>query len=329
MKYQFWSKCLFFSSLAFFHHPALSEEATVRCLDREPGTWFFNEDGDEYYVLGPNELQVNQEVRDSVRQFKRRVCTSHVTNLDRLFSRLGGVISEPTPSLFEPLKNWDTSNVISMKETFSELQLSHYYGYFLPLLPLENWDTSKVTSMRAMFASVFSPERGLLRLDNILKWDTSKVTDMSDMFVGTWVDLKGIYWEHNEFWDTSSVTNMRGMFFAARTFSILNVHMWDVSNVKDMGYMFNSSWVLSPEDLSGWNTANVTDMRYMFANTDYKKLGISNWNVSKVTDMKAMFWSSKKFNESLNAWQVENVVDHQYFAEDSSLQNENWPIFLN
>ena len=109
------------------------------------------------------------------------------------------------------ISNWDTSEVTSMEELFSDAETFNE--------PLSNWDVSNVTNMLSMFncAEAFN--------QNIGSWDVSNVTNMKSMFLNAKAFNQGI-----SSWDVSNVTNMESMFFLAEAFN-QDIGSWDVSNV--------------------------------------------------------------------------------------------------
>ena len=113
--------------------------------------------------------------------------TTHVIEMSNMFRNISSIELD--------LSDFDTSNVESMWEMFSESKLKTIKG-------LEYFDTSKVTSMNNMFS--YSE----LEQIDVSNFDTSNVTDMRRMFGNNKV-IKIIGLEN---FNTSKVTDMIWMF---------------------------------------------------------------------------------------------------------------------
>ena len=180
--------------------PALANQnKTVRCLDKEPGTWFSHTDGKDYYVLAEGELDRDGDIKEKVRTMEILVCTSHVKNLDYLFYG-----AENYQGKLYLASYWDTSNVTSMVMMFDSVQSRSGLS-----LDLRGWDTSKVTNMARLFAGIRR-----LHLRGIEHLDVSNVVNMSGMF--EYSNITGNF----QYWDTSKVKDMSRMFSGNRV--ILN-----------------------------------------------------------------------------------------------------------
>ena len=136
----------------------------------------------------------------------------------------------------ETLREWDTSNIEIMQETFGWTDNFNQ--------DISTWDVSKVTNMRGMFISAKSFNQP------IGKWNVSSVQSMENMFYNTSTFNKPL---NN--WDTGNVKSMSEMFFSAESFDQA-LNNWDVSGVSSM----NSIFVLSglsdqhyDETLIGWS----------------------------------------------------------------------------
>lgn len=118
----------------------------------------------------------------------------------------------------------DTSNIIDMRDIFSNAERVDYSG-------IDSWDTSKVVDMSHMFynAKYFN--------ENISSWDTSNVVSMYAMFC----DTKSFN-QPLDNWDTSNVEFMTRMFKGAESFN-QNLNLWNVSSVRDNQEMFWDSGV--------------------------------------------------------------------------------------
>ena len=71
-----------------------------------------------------------------------------------------------------PIKNWNISNVTTLRSTFHTTNISN-------LDALKNWDTSNVTSMYRTFND---NNNSLTDASGINKWNIGKVTEFTNMF---------------------------------------------------------------------------------------------------------------------------------------------------
>lgn len=128
------------------HKQCLPEEdITIICSHIAVGETFMHK-GTEYLVVQDNDLSLsgNPNNISNAITANKRICTSHVTNMDNLFN----------PDGYNSFSEYDYKNEIG------------------------KWDTSSVTSMKAMFqnSSTFN--------EDISKWNVSNVTNMNSMFDG-------------------------------------------------------------------------------------------------------------------------------------------------
>jgi surface protein len=172
--------------------------------------------------------------------------------------------------------------------------------------PLNDWDTSQVTTMRYMFCgtSAFNQRltfntaqvkdmsfmlNGARAFNQTLAFNTAQVKDMSFMFCGATLFNRPLVF------NTSQVTNMHRMFYYARAFN--QPLDWDTSQVTDMSYMFRNAMAFN-QPLTFDDTSQVTTMRSMFG-------GASSFNqplaldTSQVTDMRSMFHGATAFNQPI------------------------------
>lgn len=116
--------------------------------------------------------------------------------------------------------SWNTSNVISMRNTFSHTALK--------VINVERWDTSKVRNMNAMFMNNHVETLDLSR------WNTENVTDMGNIF-NNCVYLKTL--DVSNF-NTAKVTSMSGIFFNCNSLEALDLSKWDTSAATSLQNMF-------------------------------------------------------------------------------------------
>ena len=194
-----------------------------------------------------------------------------------------------TNALSIDLSNFNTSNVIDMKNMFRSSKTTEIKG-------LDKIDTSNVTNMQYMFA--YSNVKTL----DLSKFNTSKVTSMASMFdtaAATTIDVSKF--------NTSKVTDMPRMFASTKATS-LNLKSFNTSNVVNMSEMFLGTSA-SSLDLSSFDTSKVTDMRGMFYKSIATNINISSFNTSKVTDMASMFQEIKATTLDLSNFNTGNVTN--------------------
>jgi len=141
------------------------------------------------------------------------------------------------------ISNWDTSNVVSMKEMFA-------YDYIFNQ-DLSSWTTSKVTDMSAMFyfSSKFNQD--------LNSWNVAKVKNMLNMFIGA-SSFNG----NISTWNTEKVTSMMYMLAGASKFNG-KLNSWNTGKVTNMDFMFDSAITFNG-NLSSWNIEKVETMIGMF-----------------------------------------------------------------
>lgn len=225
--------------------------------------------------------------------------TSHVTTMRQLFSGAS--------AFNQPIGDWNTANVTDMFGMFSFAEAFNQ--------PINNWDTSNVTNMSRMFsaARAFNQPIG--------QWNTENVTEMASMFA----EAKSFNQPIGN-WDTENVTLMDTMFNGAEAFN-QDIGDWDTSNVKSMFAMFYKAYAFN-QPIDDWDTSSVRYMILMFNKAKMFNQPIGNWDTSNVTSMDSMFSQATSFNQSLSNWNVDKTCSHRDFSLNSSLEEENKPSFI-
>jgi surface protein len=203
------------------------------------------------------------------------------------------------------ISEWDTGNVTSMEEMFTEASSFDQ--------SLNSWNTSSVTSMEEMFEDATSFNQ------DINGWDTSSVTNLSEMFDGATSFNQDI-----SDWDTSSVTGMAEMFRDATSFN-QDISDWDTSSVTDMNGMFESASAFN-QSLSSWNVSLVTSMQNMLSNSAMSSANYAatliGW-ASRSVKPNVQFGASGKSvgrngSAGCNAWQLLENSPSSWNISDSS-----------
>ncbi len=187
---------------------------------------------------------------------------------------------------------WDTTNVTSVIEMFSETKSFNQ--------DIGSWNTSNVENMEDMFQNAEKFNR------DIGAWDTSKVETMAGMFDGA-----DCFNQDIGSWNTSWVGSMNHMFQNAAKFD-QNIGRWDTSKVVSMGLMFSHASMFN-QDISNWNTSKVSDMPNMFNSAQNFDQNLENWDVNNVKYYTDMFkdsglskenWDKMKNNQNAGWWKL-------------------------
>ena len=135
---------------------------------------------------------------------------------------------------YEPIGQWDTSEVTDMSELFDGFLLEDNGEY---IRDINNWDVSNVINMSRMFyRSKFNQP-----LD---RWNVSNVEDMSYMFSQS---------EFNQplnSWNVSNVLDMNHMFAHNQKFN-QPLDKWKLTFIEDMNHMFFGATSFN-QDLRSW-----------------------------------------------------------------------------
>ncbi|WP_051252332.1 BspA family leucine-rich repeat surface protein [Ferrimonas kyonanensis] len=224
---------------------------TVVCHDQGINSTFVHE-GHRYLVVDNDSIR-DQDNLAALASGEIRYCTSHVTDLSRLFYMM--------TEFNQPIGDWDTSNVTDMSLLFQHAAAFNQ--------PIDHWDTAKVRLMRGTFYSAKAFNQPLN------SWDVSNVSSMRSMFWAAYSfnqPLAG--------WDISNVTDLGAMFKSAWAFN-QPLNQWDTRNVSVMKWMFRDASAFN-QPLDQWDTAKIDDMSGMFFRASAFDQDLTQWNVSKV-----------------------------------------------
>ena len=201
-------------------------------------------------------------------EFKQRSDIEHVkTMVNKTHTDLSYMFYGSYNLLSVTTRNWDTSNVTTMKSMFEGSGIGSWG------LDLSKWDTGNVTDMNSMFC------RCLLTSLDIAHFDTSNVTDMGSMFrenLFRTLDISN--------WDLSKVTNMSGMFYLCS-----NLQEIDLSNCTNshINGIFDSCPKLLSVNLSNYNTETFfNDNKYLSffdGSENLKTLRLDNCNKNTIS----------------------------------------------
>lgn len=223
-----------------------------------------------------------------------KVCTSHVTNMEYLFSG--------NSTFNDDISSWDISNVTTIQGIFSSATSFNQ--------DIGSWDTSSVTDIAEAFegATSFNQDIG--------KWDISKVNTIRSIFKGAT--------SFNQYignWDTSAVTNMASAFSGASSFNQY-IGNWDTSNVNLMTFVFQNATSFD-QPLNNWDTSSVTRVEYMFQGATAFNQPIGNWDTTNITAMDSMFENATTFNQPVGDWNTINVTNMTSMFENTSSFDQN------
>lgn len=171
------------------------------------------------------------------------------------------------------LQNLDTSNITSMRNSFSVVQINK------PLV-LDSLDLSKVTTMQDMFNSFMTSQLELrnLNLENLTN---------ATYFLAYSTNIKNVIFSNVK---TPILNDTSNMFYGCQKLENLDINCIKTDNVTNMNSMFRNCYNLENLDLSSFNTTNVTNMTGMFQDcSSLKYLDIRNFTFDKVTAYRNMF----------------------------------------
>lgn len=180
----------------------------------------------------------------------------------RAFSKIQLLLND-TDGYVNGIEDWDVSNVINMKDSFSESDFNQAIG---------GWDVSNVTTMASMFAFNNSFNKPLSL------WDVGLVTSMEAMFA-----FNNSFNQDLSLWNTSNVTNMKQMFRDAESYN-QDMSQWDFSNVTQFDSMFYDAKDFN-QDVSNWDVSNVSSMDGVFYGANSFNQDLSSWDFTGTTSM--------------------------------------------
>ena len=215
---------------------------------------------------------------------------------------------------YEPIGEWDTSQVTDM---------SHLFDTGMPLdnngeniRDINNWDVSNVTNMSNMFyRSEFNKP-----LD---RWNVSNVEDMSRMF------YRSKFNQPLNSWNVSNVVDMNHMFTHNDKFN-QPLNKWDLSSVGDMNHMFYGATAFN-QDLRGW----LNTLYKEYPNYDPKYHDKRNTNMEgMLADTPAMSQAFRINKEMVKQRprEINAVIDnsipilYQGFTAEKSATNQRPPL---
>jgi len=153
---------------------------------------------------------------------------------------------------------------------------------------IKDWNTSEVISMK----NLFSNHRGAIKgrsakfNEDISKWDVSKVTDFSAAFLECKVFNVDI-----STWNVSSATGLASMFYHAEKFNV-DISGWNVSKNKGFQAMFFMALSFNV-DLNPWDVSSATSMKTMFYRAESFNQELC-WVLSDTVTTTQMFYNSGK-----------------------------------
>lgn len=273
--------------------------------------------------------------------------TSKVTTIAGIFNNCNSL------EYVEGLDEIDTSNVTSMRHTFSYSKVTNFtnlntskvtnmdytfIGYLRDELVFPNWDLSSVTSFYACF--VGGPEGGTIKTLDLSNFKHSEKASLSGLFLElssltkltmprefgkgvkdfsyTFRGLSNVKNINLENIDLSSATNLDSMFSNCSSLTGLDVSKWDVSNVTDMSFMFYGCSKLGSIDVSKWDTSKVTNLDHFAAHANLKRIGMEKWNTSSLVNANAAFHNCGEEELDLSGWDVSNVLYFSQMFENST-----------
>ena len=236
------------------------------------------------------------------------------------------------------LSDWDTSNVTSMNNMFSNC-------HALTNLDVSKFNTSNVTSMNSMFSNCYA----LTNLD-VSGFNTSNVINMNNMFSNCYaltnLDVSGF--------NTSNVININNMFARTGKINMIDMSKWDLSKLDNDGFkdIFKGSYCeniklpnmnlkkkfnkyydktfrslyrlksLQAPELVNSYTNNIS---FLFAD-DYElyDVDMSDWDFSNVNYAYFAFYGTKISNVSANLSNIKDNIHSMFrysYADSINISN--------
>lgn len=245
--------------------------------------------------------------------------TSNVVDMSRMFQLFGLFAGD----IHLEVETFDTSKVTDMSYMFfrfgvlstSDLDI----GYF------KDWDTSNVESMKFMFGSSlfdYSNTSGVTEID-LRGLDFGNVIDFSYMFACD-RRVQNIIFDDDV--DFSSGTNFEWMFYLVGYNSpeslVIDFTKFHVESPVHMNNMFFGANI-KKVDLSNWNVSKVENTNFMFSSFLGEEISISGWNLENLQTSSNMF-SNLKNIERLDLSRVNFVSSGNYdrmFAQSNAVNS--------
>lgn len=207
------------------------------------------------------------------------------------------ILTSPPTVGVSPL-NWNTTNVTSLRSTFSTARLFNQ--------PVGSWNTSKVTTMQALFngAITFNQDVG--------SWNVSLVTIFAQTFSSATLFNNGDS-DSIKNWSAPLCTTFQQMFVTAASFNqplqntatntkLVNSGSLGSGVLCNCAEMFNRAFIFN-QNIGTFDMSKVSSMFYMFYFTPFNNDGsdtIKNWNAPLCTTYQNMFDSCFRFNQPLD-----------------------------
>ena len=159
------------------------------------------------------------------------------------------------------LNNWDTKNITSMQNTFSNCDK-------LTTLDIKNWNVDNVTNMREMFYGMYN----ITELD-LSNWNTSNVTTMNHMFSG----CNNLVTINLGVFNMNKVTNTDGLFLNCTDLTSIIMNNSDYNSVNKVIEKLPTRTEAEPGTLDIIGIDDVSQIDLVTANSKY-------WNIISSTE---------------------------------------------
>lgn len=235
-------------------------------------------------------------------------------------------------TITDDLSLWDTSNFISLKETFyravikSDISmwvvtnvrdLSEAFCYAKVDCDLSKWDTQNVETLYMTF-------EGAEKDFGFSKWNTQNVTNLAyalygasieDLDLSAWVTSKvkliynflSYYGYKKIIIENDKMDSEEYDYYFEKIkdkeFNV-NISNWDTKNISDSSYMLYFSE--AKVDISKWNISNLRNADYMFAHYKFINFELKNFDLKNLYVASSMFFNSN-IKEDLSEWQLVSI----------------------
>lgn len=189
-----------------------TKDGVVKCRNDAVAGNSYTYKGTSYYVVRDRNDLYN-------RRTNRNLCTTKVTAMDSIFAN-----TNYSPSQYEQVSQWDTSNVTNMTRIFESSKFNN---------DLSNWDFKNLEDASFMFRfnTVFNHE-------SISEKQFHKVTTTLWMFQGATAFNRGLF-QLLLFRNEWVLKNVSGMFYDASNYNGEGLTWWDLTGVPQTSRFYN------------------------------------------------------------------------------------------
>ena len=214
------------------------------------------------------------------------------------------------------LLNIDYTLYLKWDSSFQDCSYMFENKGVLTEIDLTNFDTSNVINMRNMFSNCVSLQKVILP-----SISCDKLQNIEEIFKGC-TSLKSVEFHYNNF-NTKNVNNMERMFENCNSLISINFpNNFDTSSVTKMNDMFSGCSSLTTINLNKLRTSKVNNFACLFSNTKLNYYDIMHFETNLLTDTQFMFYNCQNLislNLSNFNWEKINNME-EMFSENGNLK---------